>query len=47
MGAYGIGLSGLKVAQRMIELVSTNIANATTEGYHRQEAVVRPVVLNS
>jgi len=37
----------LKVAQRMIELVSTNIANATTEGYHRQEAVVRPVVLKS
>ena len=31
----------------MIELVSTNIANATTEGYHRQEAVIHPVVLQS
>ena len=37
----------MKVAQRMIEVVSTNIANATTEGYHRQEADVRPIVLNS
>ena len=46
MGSFGIGLSGLKVAQQMIELVSTNIANATTEGYHRQEAIVRPVVIN-
>jgi len=45
MGSYGIGLSGLRVAQGMIDLVSTNIANANTEGYHRQEAVVDPVVL--
>jgi flagellar hook-associated protein 1 len=47
MGSYGIGLSGLKVAQGMIDLVSTNIANATTEGYHRQEAIVRPIVLKT
>ena len=31
----------------MIELVSTNIANAATEGYHRQEAIIRPVILKS
>lgn len=46
MGNFAIGLSGLKVAQHAIDLVSTNIANASTEGYHRQEAVIRPVVLS-
>jgi len=47
MGNFAIGLSGLKVAQNMIDLVSTNIANAHTEGYHRQEAIVRPVILKT
>lgn len=37
MADYSIGLSGLRVAQRAIEIVGTNIANVTTEGYHRQE----------
>jgi flagellar hook-associated protein 1 FlgK len=45
MGSFSIGLSGLQVAQRLMDVVSSNIANATTEGYHRQEAVVRPIVL--
>lgn len=45
MGHFAIGLSGLRVVQRAIDLVSTNIANAATEGYHRQEAIIRPVVL--
>ncbi|MCP4377245.1 MAG: flagellar hook-associated protein FlgK [bacterium] len=47
MGSYAIGLSGLRVAQQMIDLTSTNIANATTEGYHRQEAIISPVILNT
>jgi len=47
MSIFSIGLSGLDVAQRAIELVGTNIANATTPGYHRQEAVVRPLDLNT
>jgi flagellar hook-associated protein 1 FlgK len=34
---FSIGLSGLQVAQRAIELVGNNIANVSTEGYHRQE----------
>lgn len=34
---FSIGLSGLQVAQRAIELVGNNIANVATEGYHRQE----------
>ncbi len=38
-----IGLTGLRVAQRAIELIGTNIANAGTEGYHRQEPDIRTV----
>ena len=37
MADYSIGVSGLRVAQRAIEIIGTNIANVTTEGYHRQE----------
>jgi len=47
MSIFSIGLSGLEVAQRAIELVGTNIANATTPNYHRQEAVIRPLDLNT
>jgi flagellar hook-associated protein FlgK len=46
MGSFSIGLSGLNAAQRAIELIGTNIANATSEGYHRQELVLRPAALN-
>jgi len=38
-----IGLSGLMVAQHAMELVGTNIANAGTDGYHRQTPVIRPI----
>lgn len=40
---FSIGLSGLKVSQAAIDLIGTNIANATTEGYHRQSLIVKPV----
>ena len=36
MPNYSIALSGLDVAQRALEMVSTNISNAATQGYHRQ-----------
>lgn len=39
---YSIGLSGILAAQRSIELIGTNIANASTEGYHRQDGVLKP-----
>src|SRR5689334_22569346 len=42
--ALGSALSGLRVAQRAIDVVSTNISNASTVGYTRktlpQEALV-------
>ena len=40
---FSIGLSGLRVAQRAIELAATNIANVGTDGYHRQSVVIRPL----
>jgi flagellar hook-associated protein 1 FlgK len=44
--AIGIGLSGLQVSQRAIDLVGQNIANTQTPGYHRQVAnlAVRAIV---
>lgn len=39
---FTVGLSGMQVAQRAIEVIGTNIANASTEGYHRQELVIEP-----
>lgn len=47
MSNYNIGLSGLAVAQRALDLVGTNIANAATPGYHRQELQVAPVDLGA
>ncbi len=43
---YGIGLTGLKAAQQAIELVGTNLANAATPGYHRQELILTPLQLS-
>jgi len=47
MSNLTIGLSGLVVAQRAIDIAGTNIANAGTEGYHRQTPVISPVSMDS
>ena len=39
---FSISVSGLQVAQQAMELVSTNMANVSTAGYHRQELVMEP-----
>ena len=44
---YSIGLSGLNVAQRALELIGTNLTNSTTPGYHRQDLVLAPMDLGS
>ncbi len=36
MSNFDIGISGLQAAQRAIDIIGNNIANAATEGYHRQ-----------
>ena len=42
MQNYAIGLSGLNAAQTAMDIVGNNIANAATEGYHRQRAELAP-----
>jgi flagellar hook-associated protein FlgK len=38
-----IGLTGLRAAQQAIELIGSNLANAATEGYHRQDILLSPI----
>lgn len=40
MSAFSIGLSALRVNQRLIDLTGQNIANAGTPDYHRQSALL-------
>jgi flagellar hook-associated protein FlgK len=42
MDNFGIGISGLDAAQRAFDVIGNNIANAATEGYHRQRIELRP-----
>jgi len=42
MDSFGIGLSGLSAAQKAFEIIGNNIANAATEGYHRQGINLSP-----
>jgi len=42
MSDYSIGLSGLAAAQRAFDVIGNNIANAATEGYHRQRLELSP-----
>jgi len=44
MSSMSIGISGLMVNQRLLEMTGQNIANASTPGYHRQVAVLAPRV---
>lgn len=37
MAGLDIGISGLNAARQALEVVGNNIANASTEGYHRQD----------
>lgn len=43
MADYYIGLSGLTAAQRAFDVIGNNIANAATEGYHRQKLELSPL----
>ncbi|KPJ76036.1 MAG: hypothetical protein AMS14_02650 [Planctomycetes bacterium DG_20] len=43
MSGYTVGLSGLEVARRALQIIGNNIANASTEGYHRQDPVITPI----
>lgn len=43
-GIQGIGLRALMTFQRALQVTSHNIANVTTPGYHRQEALLTTAV---
>lgn len=42
MEGFSIGLSGLDAAQKALNVIGNNIANAATEGYHRQRINLTP-----
>lgn len=42
MDSYSIGITGINAAQKAFEIIGNNIANAATEGYHRQELKLTP-----
>ena len=42
MDSFNIGISGLKAAQTAFDIIGNNIANAATEGYHRQRLNLTP-----
>jgi len=42
MDSFSIGISGLQAAQKAFDTIGNNIANAATEGYHRQRIELRP-----
>jgi flagellar hook-associated protein 1 FlgK len=43
MQSYAIGISGLSAAQAGLDIIGNNIANAATEGYHRQRVELVPL----
>lgn len=42
MANFAIGLNGISAAQKGMEVVGNNIANASTDGYHRRDVVLTP-----
>ncbi|UCC98605.1 MAG: flagellar hook-associated protein FlgK [Phycisphaerales bacterium] len=42
MDSFGIGISGLNAAQKAFEIIGNNIANAATDGFHRQRVNLSP-----
>jgi len=42
MDSFSIGISGLDAAQKAIDVIGNNVANAATPGYHRQRINLDP-----
>lgn len=47
MADFSIGLSGLTAVQRAINIIGNNIANAASEGYHKQIIDLAPAYFSS
>jgi flagellar hook-associated protein FlgK len=46
MQNFAIGLSGLTAAQKGLDIIGNNIANAATDGYHRQRIELTPAYMS-
>ena len=42
MDSFSIGISGLQAAQKAFDIIGNNVANAATDGYHRQRIELSP-----
>ena len=42
MDSFSIGMSGLSAVQKAFDIIGNNIANAATDGYHRQRVNLAP-----
>ena len=42
MDSFSIGISGLNAVQKAFDIIGNNIANAATDGYHRQRVNLAP-----
>ena len=42
MDSYSIGIGGLDAAKKGLDIIGNNVANAATEGYHRQRINLTP-----
>ncbi len=47
MSGYSIATSGIGAAQAALDVIGNNIANAATEGYHRQRVDLAPAAVQS
>ena len=47
MSNFSIGLSGIDAAKKALDIVGNNMANAATEGYHRQQGTVESCILGA
>ncbi|MFP4052712.1 MAG: flagellar hook-associated protein FlgK [Phycisphaerae bacterium] len=47
MANWGIGITGLQAAQAGIETIGMNIANASTDGYHKQDLQLASIAYGS
>ena len=46
MPNYSIGLEGFEAATKYFDVIGNNIANAATEGYHRQRIELSPAYMS-
>lgn len=42
MDSFSVGITGLTASQKALDVIGNNIANAATEGYHRQRIELMP-----